>query len=391
MLLSENNPRQSFLGLVPGNRLARWAQISLIVSILLTLLTLSEALFAPTLSRRYAGGTAFLFTASLSPIVVGLLILYSRRVVRSIELREGGYWAKWIYNTRLPSDDLSTSAQQEIYISPTGVYRTDQRIKFREFSGGIEQAEIIPGGRPMLRLVYRHIQNKRRYQIPQEELIPIPPGYQAEAEKLVERFQKEGLHRVSRWLFDLWIGVLGITGMFSLGCIIAMMLLLPLDEQRQDEQRAQYSATSAAIQATETHLISLDFPRIRQVILDQTEMLRPQGNGQLSATEAGFASGDNVQQVEFGYCGRDENFYVLVLLKKPLFDTVLSDIGAYLYTDAVNPYACSGVWEIISMDSLEGNWHYLSLSSNRATLVPYLTENAEYFNSILTGTPPPTP
>lgn len=392
MLLTENNTsRQSFLGFAPGNRLARPPQISLIVSIILIVLTLSEALFAPTLIRRYAGGMAFLFVVSLSPIIVGLLILYSRRAVRAIQLRERDYWAKWTYSTRIPSDDYDAPTQHEIYISPTGVYRTDRKIKFSEFPGGIDQAEIVPGGQPMLRLVYRHIQTNHRYRYPKEELIPIPPAYHNDAEKLVERLQKNGLGIASPMLVEQWIAGLSIGGLFSLGCIIAMLLLLPLDAQRRDEQRTQYSATSVAIQATESHLISLDFPRIRQVILNQTETLRPQGSGQLSAVEMGFTAEENVEHIEFGYCGRDENFYVLVLLKRPLFKVVLSDIGAYLYTDAPNPYACSGVWEIIALESLEGDWHYLSLSSNRATLVPYLTENADYFNSILTGTPPPTP
>lgn len=390
MFLSENSNQNSIIGFAPGNPFARPAQISLIVAIVLIVICLFEALFAPTLDRRYAGGTAFLFVAGLSPLVVGMLILYSRRAARSIKLREGDYWVKWVYHQSI-QDRLSAETPDEIYISPTAMYRTDQPLKYSEFSGGIEWIEIVTQGPPALRLVYHHVQNQRRYRTPQEVFVPIPPGYQSEAEKLVERFHREGLRKASPALFDLWVGVLGMVGIIAVACIVSLLLLMPLDMQRRDEEFAQYSATSAAIQATEMYLINLDFPHIQQTILNQTEKLRPQGSGQISAEEAGFAPDDNVLQVEFGYCGRDEAFYVLVVLQRPLLDTPLQDLGAYLYTNAANPYVCSGVWEVVSRDKVEEDWYYLSLSSHRATLVPYLTENAAFFNEMLTGTPPPTP
>lgn len=379
---------QKFIGFIPGNTAGVVALGSIVLEVVLILITLGIAFSGADIEQRYSVGGILFFILTIGPVIVGILIIFSRSRARGVQLRDGEYWTKWIYRTEAQFGDLDGGKTHEVYIGPKGVYNSNRFIKFREFLGGIKSVEIMAGQPLKLRIEPNHIYQKKTGSIePKPEIILIPNGYLNDAKQLVERLQKEGLNQTPMLLFDQWVGMFIIGGVVILSSIIGMLILMPLYSAQQAEESANQYATVQAIQATESAIIALDFPRIQQVILDHTEALRPQGEGRLLPAEVGFGADDNVDAVEFGYCATSEDFYVLVILQTPLIDKVLGDIGAYLYTSADNPYACTGVWEIVSLDSIESDWYYVALSSNWATLVPYLTENADFINGMLTGTP----
>src|ERR1043165_1873243 len=83
------------LGLTAGNPFAPFIIILTLIVFIVLVITLLLSFVGQTVHTRFAAAITFMFVGGLSPVPIGLLIMYSRNYVRIQDMLVGDYWAHW--------------------------------------------------------------------------------------------------------------------------------------------------------------------------------------------------------------------------------------------------------------------------------------------------------
>jgi hypothetical protein len=168
----------------------------------------------------------------------------------------------------------------------------------------------------------------------------------------------------------LWVGVF----LLILGAVYILPAISKGVEESNDKRdAANATATTRAITKADLALIheAID-PRLadwkRDAKLGQAEWL--------NASDAGFPSGSNTRGVMYGYCDKNETFYVYVLnIGKP--NHWKADAEGYAYVPNTSPTYCFPAgWEIVDYVSAEeSGWYFMIASTTskygiNSTLLP---------------------
>jgi hypothetical protein len=362
-------------GLTSGNPLAPFIIIITVLTVIALIITLCISFIGNTANARWIAGIAFMFVSALSPIPIGLLILYARQITRIQDIEEGNFWVHWYY----PGD----SENGELFIGPDGLYYPNKPLRLTGFWSGLQSVEIQQGEQSTLNFQYL---SRRYYSAALPPLtsnntlvVPIPSGKETEAEALIPKFRKM-LGQPSNFVNDQWrIG--WIMGGAILGFVfLSIPLLFSVQVQYDDENRAFLNATATMEQATEIAQVDILSQPIRAVMDKQIERLKTLPDGTMTAEEAGFDSSAGVSAIFYGHCLPDNAFYMYVLLtQEALGRRYLGGPGAFNYTTATDRrYMDCGPEHLISTvpDKLDGGWYYAVIARINSTRTPRIIDTA---------------
>lgn len=361
------------LGITSGNPFAPFIILTTVITIIAAVILLGIVFFGSTPNTRFTAGIVFMFVTGLAPIAIGLLVLGARNHARFQGLGQDKYWVHWQYP--------ANSGYSEVFINGEGVYYPDTPRKRETFLSGVQQVEIQQGYPSTLHLRYIH----RRYYslglppvvMDKQITVPIPAGKEAEAQVLVERFNKQ-LGKPSAYVDDQWrIGWIMSAGII-IGALISIVILIPLQFQVDDEKRDDRNATATAQYAENAAELSTFLPAIRKVMDRQIERLKTLQDGTLTPVEVGFDENSGVRSIYFGHCPPDNAFYMYVVMNKEMLGrTYLSGPGGFNYTEATDRrYMDCGPDHLISTVpvQLKDGWYYGVIAYIQSTRTPRRVE-----------------
>ncbi|MBX3082603.1 MAG: hypothetical protein KF716_13280 [Anaerolineae bacterium] len=151
----------------------------------------------------------------------------------------------------------------------------------------------------------------------------------------------------------IWIGIMVLI-------FITPPILDALKKSGEERDNANATATTHAITQADLAMIhtAID-PRLadwkRDAKIGQAEWL--------NASDAGFPSGSNTRGVMYGYCDKNETFYVYVLnISQPAVWS--ADAEGYAYVPNTSPpYCFPAGWKIIDYVSAEESGWYFMIAS----------------------------
>lgn len=323
--MNPTSKKRETLRLLLENPLAKILIILSVIVVVVFCLLLYFTFYAATARERYNFGAALMGVGGLSQIPIFLLIAYSRNYARILKIVGGDYWVRWDY-----------PAKGEVYFCDEGVYDTDTPYALNAFAYNLEKVEIPPEYSSVIRFTAENVRiysasSMRKYQ--QTTDVPIPPGKEAEAQELIERYQgfigKTSKFTVEQWRYALWMGA-GIVGWAALWLIA---FGLPLERAYDKELSDRNNAYQAAKLEKAVNEVTPLWNRIRRVVEPRFEKLKTLPDGKLSAKEVGFNENSEVLLVLHGQC-ENNGFYVSVVLKKGAIKKSYNEniTGAFNYT-----------------------------------------------------------
>jgi hypothetical protein len=274
-------------------------------------------------------GAEYAMALALSGVVVAplfyFLFLYALNYIRIRKILGGDYFARWEY----PKD----SNKGDVYFCSEGVYDTDRSYRPLDTFGSRFLGVEIPSDDPSVLLFTNNQYTGRRFgKTERTQEVPIPPGKQEEAEKLVLRF-REHLGRNSKYSKDQWRYVLPMIAIMLVWFFVCFEFVAMPAAQRSKTERSQQS-TEHRQESKTTEIIPL-WNRIRQTLEPKFEKLKTLPDGRLTAKEAGFDENSEVLTVLYGHCPAKNEFYVSVVLKKVAVKdstNFRNETGAFNYT-----------------------------------------------------------
>lgn len=244
-------------------------------------------------------------------VIVGLFLLfiYGLNYNRTLKILNGDYWGRWEY----PKD----WGRGDVYFCNEGVYDADTPYKALDtFGSRFLRAEIPSDDPSVIRFICRQMTGNNFSTSERTQEIPIPPGKEDDAKKVVQRFG-EYPGRSSQYTKDQWRYMFVMLGAILLWAFIGMIFVaIPVREQvkKEEEQRLKERAEARLRKRTED--LQPLWNKIRETIEPKLEKLRTLPNGQLTPKEAGFDENSEVQTVLYGRCQPNNDFYLSVVLKK---------------------------------------------------------------------------
>ncbi len=362
-------------GITPGNPFAPFIVGLTVITIVALVVLLGMAFFGQTANTRWIAGIVFMFVGGLSPLPIGLLIMYARQYVRIQNIKSGNYWVHWQYP--------ANSGDSELFIGPNGLYYPNKSLRISGFWSGLQNVEIKAGEPATLNFEYLSRQYYSAVLPPLSSnkslVVPIPAGKEQEAEALVAKF-KQMLGQPSNFVNDQWL-ISWIMGGAILGFVlISIPLLFSLQLNYDDEKRAFLNATATVQEATQIAKLTTLSQPIRAVMEKQIEHLKTLPDGTMTAEEAGFLSSAGVSAVYYGHCPPDNAFYLYVIMTREVLGrTYLRGPGAFNYTTATDRrYMDCGPEHLISTvpDQLDGGWYYAVIARIASTRTPRIIDTA---------------
>jgi hypothetical protein len=392
---------KQIFGIRRGNPLGILAFGSFILAVGSTLLLLIAFFVSSTTEQKLLFGYILLFVMVLAPIPVALLMIWSRNIARVQDIALSKTLAHWKYT---PLDFYAPFLPynvDEVYLHPEGIYFPAQKLRPRSFSSGLKDVVIIRGEPAMLVFYYLFKWRGRSGVVTHTETkefaIPIPNGRHIEAEDLVEYYKsRRGIP--SQFMNDQWTVAWVMGGAMILGTILAVMLVTPVDIQRNREEAQATSTAVAERRATEAFDLSTRLTPILTVIESQVGAWQREARSlpvetweSMEASELRFSSRDNVSRVVYGRCDQDEAFYLFVIEKEASKTTYYRDVvGAYVYSTGDHPYTCPPDYgRVSSVTPLMGDWYYVTLEPSTADVELILTSYAATLEAIRSPTPRP--
>jgi hypothetical protein len=282
--------------------------------------------YAPTADEKIKYAIALVLSGVFAPIVFFLLFIYGLNYARTLKIRGGDHWMRWEY----PKD----SGKGDVYFCNEGVYDSDKPYGALDTFGSRFLGAEIPSDDPsVIRFTSLQYTGSRSFtQSERTREVPIPPGKEEEAEKIVLRFQ-EYLGRSSTYTKDQWRYVLPLLAVILLWCfLIFQFVIMPAGEEMKKERNQQAKELRHKLNVKE---ITPLWNQIRQTLEPKIEQLKTLPDGKLTAKEAGFDENLEVLAVLHGHCPAKNEFYVSVVLKyRALRKPIDSDneTGAFNYT-----------------------------------------------------------
>jgi hypothetical protein len=374
------------LGVTPGNPFGRWLAWCALGSggsmFACVVLASSEGV-SPDV-RTMAAVIAVL-VGVVAPIILAMLLIFSRQYVRIQQIVAGDYWAHWRYSPREQAL-LEANSGDEVYLSRWGIYRPKFASGLIDFDDGLTGVQILEGEVPVLKFDYVHVHKGYRHS--RELRLPVPLGREEMAQNLAKQYRSYIGQRMPSQN-DMALGLVVMFGGIILGLLVGVSLVMPAESARLHAQYDSRDATRTAEDSADKAKLMAVLPSIRGVIgPNALAELKRRGRGTASPYEFGFKYTDNVSQIIYGYC-QDESFYVFVVQTSPTIHPFMGDTGAFVHNSGDLRYTCApDNWEVTSVNDLGGDWYYVALSTYRATIIPQLTELAK--NGFgLTKTPSP--
>lgn len=370
-------PEVKGLGLTPGNPIAPFVIVSLVISGTVIVVLLAVALFAGSIDTRYTAGLIIMFVAALAPIPTALLVIYSRNYVRIQHVVAGDHWARWT------NPDVSGNGN-EVYLSHYGVYWPARR-RLVDFKSGLKEVEQTQN-----ELIFHYLLKYRaRYSSimqTKQERVPIPFGKNDEAAELVKQYQKL-IGRPSDFMNDQWKIAWIMGGVIIAAVVLSMFLILPLETTRNDIKNDAWSTEYAVTREAQNVILQRGFEPIERVILPQLGELKAAGTREYEPAELGFKPTDNISRIVTGFCGTSESFYMLVWQTTPAIKGFSSSVGVYHFVDGEWLESCMpALYEPDGLKTVNEGWNYVFLKGNRTAVATAFALELQKL-----GTPTPKP
>lgn len=301
------------------------------ICVIVAAFLLYMSFYATLADDRMKYSFAFCLAGVFASLIFYFLFLYMLNYARTLKILGGDYWARWEY----PKE----SGKGDVYFCNEGVYDTDTPYAALDSFGSRFGGAEIPSDNPsVIRLTCYRRSGRFNTETKCTQDIPIPPGMDEDAKKVVQRFgeypgrSSQFTKNTVRYLPAMMLAIL-------LWIAIGMIFVaIPVGEQvkKEEEQQLKERAENRLKQRTEQ--ITPLWNKIRETIEPQLEKLRNLPDGKLTAKEAGFDENSEVQTVLYGRCSPNNDFYVSVVLKKVAVerDSTLYQgqiiSGAYNYT-----------------------------------------------------------
>ena len=306
--------------------------ISSVICVIVVSFLLYFSFYAHTAEERSRYGLALALSGAFITPGFFFLFLYALNYTRIRKILGGDYFARWEY----PKD----SGKGDVYFSIEGVYDTDRPYNpLDTFGSRFLGVEIPSDDPPVMRFTNLQYTGSRFEKTERTRDVPIPPGKEEEAEKMILHF-REQLGRGSKYTRDQWRYVFPMIGVILVWFFVCFQFVaMPAGEESKKERSLQAEERR---QESNTKEITPLWNNIRQTLEPKLEQLKTLPDGKLTAKEAGFDENSEVLTVLYGHCPAKNEFYISVVLKKVAVKTSThfdNETGAFNYTTTTPPPA----------------------------------------------------
>lgn len=279
--------------------------------------------FYASATDRMLYGFLLVLAGILVVIVLYFLFIYGLNYARILKILDGNYFVRWKY----PKE----SGKGDVYFCDEGIYDADTPYQALDTFGDKFLGVEIPSNKPSVIRFTKRPHRKNFADSTRTQVVPIPPGKEEEAEKVVQRFLGY-ISRRSNYQKDQSRYVLPLIGILLLWIFLSFAFVaMPAGEEMKIARSEQ---TKELRNQSNINEITPLWNKISQTLKPKIEQLKNLPDGQLTAKEAGFDENSEVLTVLHGHCQPKNEFYVSVVLKKGAINKSYfgNETGAFNFT-----------------------------------------------------------